>query len=256
MLDIIENKFITYSILALLVILGIYFSIKIPVSIDDIWLINLDKEIGRLEHFNKFSSFLPKPVNRWKATYGKDEDRINANNDGVHFLLSRSNNTEENKRSSKVLSKPGEIGCWLSHKRLLRHLRTLPVSSNTGHLILEDDVVIPEDFIKQWDTIKQTIPRYWDIIYLNIGEIRGSRINEHVIRWDNTGEWGNSGTAAYIIRHGAIDHVLEKLRFMTSPIDVQYFYMLGDLNIYIVDPQIISTNSELVSSIDLQEKRE
>jgi GR25 family glycosyltransferase involved in LPS biosynthesis len=249
------NQLAIYSILVILVIIGIYFLIKTPPSIDDIWMINLDKDKERLEYIKTYSPFLPKPINRWKATYGKEEDRTDANNDGVHYLLSRSNDAEENKNSNKVLSKPGEIGCWLSHKRLLRHLSQLQVSSSTGHLILEDDVIISEDFTRRWELIKHKIPRDWDMIYLNIGTIRGDRINEHVIRWKNTGEWGNAGTAAYIVRHGALNHILEKLRFMTSPIDVQYFYMLGDLNIYIVDPEIISTNTEFESSIDQQQKR-
>ena len=249
------KQLLIYSVLVILVILGIYFLMKSPPSIDDIWVINLDKDKKRFEHFKEYSPFLPKPINRWKGTYGKEEDRMEANEDGVHYLLSRSNVTEENKNSNKVLSKPGEIGCWLSHKRLLRNLREQQVSSNTGHLILEDDVIIPEDFTERWETVKHSIPRDWDIVYLNIGQIRGDRINEHVIRWKNTGEWGNAGTAAYIVRHGALGHILEKLQFMTSPIDVQYFYMLGDLNIYIVDPELISTNIELESTIDEQQKR-
>lgn len=250
------NQYMLYGLIVILVSIGIYFLIKPLPSIDDIWVINLDKDKERFDYFKEYSAFLPKPINRWKATYGKEEDRKDANDDGVHYLLSRSNDSEENKKGNKVLSKPGEIGCWLSHKRLLRHLSQLPVSSSTGHLILEDDVIITQEFTKQWETIRQSIPRDWDMIYLNIGQIRGDRINDHVIRWKNTGKWGNAGTAAYIVRHGALDHILEKLRFMTSPIDVQYFYMLGNLNIYIVDPQIISTNTEFESSIDQQQKRD
>jgi glycosyl transferase, family 25 len=237
-----------------LIIYYVFFTNVRP-SIDEIWVINLDKDSDRLKHFLTQEPYLPTKIQRWKATYGKDEDRKVANKDGVHYIISRSNNSDENKANNKVISKPGEIGCWLSHKRLLTSLYRSNVPSNYGHLILEDDTVIPKDFNERWNKIRKTIPTDWDIVYLGINKMNGDRINDNVVRWKNDKSSGNWGTHAYLVRHKALKHILEKIEFMSAPIDVQYYNMLGALNIYIVDPPLITVNDEMESSIDQQQER-
>ncbi len=224
-------------------------------SIDDIWVLNLDKDTERLKILMKQQPLLPQKINRWKATYGKEEDRDRAAKDGVNHILSKSGDIELNKSNKNVINIPGEIGCWLSHKRLLRHLNTLDVSPNFGHLILEDDVLIDKDFLQKWDKIKLSIPGDWDFIYLGISNIVGDRMNEHVVKWKNSADWGNYGTYAYIIRHRAIPHILDKLNFMSAAIDAQYYNMLGGLNIYIIDPPLILADEEIESTIDSQQRR-
>jgi len=237
----------------LLVIAFMYY--RVTPSIDDIWVLNLDKDKERFQKVLDQQHLLPQKVNRWKATYGKEEDRGAAEKDGVNNVLSKSGDIELNRRSPKVHNLPGEIGCWLSHKRLLRHLNTLNVSPNFGHLILEDDVLIDKDFARKWDAVKQSIPGDWDFIYLGIIDIIGDRINENVVRWKHTEAWGNFGTHAYIVRHRAIPHILDKLKYMNAPIDVQYYNMLEDLKIYIVDPKLVLTDEGFESTIDAQQKR-
>lgn len=244
-------------IIGILLILLIYyiFSGTVRPSIDDIWVINLEKDKDKLQHIMKQQYRFPVNINRWVGTYGKDEDRINADKDGVHFMFSRSDNADENNRSNNILSKPGEIGCWLSHKRLLRHLYKMIVPPNYGHLILEDDAVVQTDFSEKWDKIRKSIPTDWDIVYLGINKMVGDRLNEHVFRWRNDQSSGNWGCHGYLVRHRSLKHILEKIRFMTAPIDVQFYNMLGDLHIYIVDPPLITVNADLESSIDKQQKR-
>lgn len=178
-----------------------------------------------------------------------------AEKDGVSHILSKSPDVDLNERNKNILNIPGEIGCWLSHKRLLRHLNTLNVSPNFGHLILEDDVLIDKKFLQKWDAVKQSIPGDWDFIYVGVGHVVGDRINKNVVRWKNTADKGNFGTYAYIVRHRALPHILDRLIYMNSAIDVQYYNMLGDLNIYILDPQLISPNEGFESTIDAQQPR-
>lgn len=247
---------ISIVVVVLLFIYGlIHFIYKRP-SIDDIWLINLEKDGDRLKSVRSQEHLLPQPIQRWEASYGKDLNRNElAKKDGVQTIISRSTDLDQNKQSNKVLSRAGEIGCWVSHKRLLRHLYSLSVSSSTGHLILEDDIVIPQDFIPRWNAISATIPTDWDIVYLGIGGIHGDRINENVVKWKNDKDDGNWGTFAYLVRHGSIGKILDTLTLMGGPIDVQYFKMLSHLNIYIVDPGLITVNSDFTSSIERQEMR-
>lgn len=238
-----------------IVVLAYYLYDSATPSIDDIWLLNMDKDKERLQKVLDQQPLLPKKINRWKATYGKEEDRGQAEKDGVNRILSKSGDIELNKRNKNVINIPGEIGCWLSHKRLLRHLNTLDVSPNFGHLILEDDVLIDKDFLQKWDKIKQSIPSHWDFIYLGILNMVGDRMNEHVVKWKNTADFGNFGTHAYIVRHRALPYILDKIKYMHAAIDVQYYSMLGDLNIYIIDPPLILTDENIESTIDSQQRR-
>ena len=84
-----------------------------------------------------------------------------------------------------MLQRGGEIGCWLSHKRLLTHLSKQDYPENYGHLICEDDVIIDPNFIKKWDSLKTRIPSDWEIIYFGAGGIHGIKISEGILRWQN-----------------------------------------------------------------------
>lgn len=226
-------------------------------SIDDIWVINLDKDTERLKFILSQEKHLPQKIQRFPAVYGKDLDRdLIANLDGVQTIISRSNNAEENKRSNKVLNKVGEIGCWVSHKRLLKKLNSQNYPSDFGHLICEDDIIIPKDFSKQWAKASLAIPSNWDMVFLGAGDVYGTRINKYVVKWKHDRDVANWGTYAYLVRHKSLGKILDKLVLMSAPIDVQYYKMLGNLNIYALDPVLITVNfSDFKSSIDGQEIR-
>lgn len=244
-------------ILATLVVLAALSYYRATPSIDDIWVINLDRDRERFQKILDQQHLLPQKVNRWKGTYGKDEKREDAKKDGVNLTLSTSADLEANKRNPNILNIPGEIGCWLSHKRLLQHLNTLTVSPNFGHLILEDDALIDKDFLQKWSTIKHSIPGDWDFIYLGVVNMVGDKINDSILRRSNAKGWGNAnhGTYSYIVRHRALPHILEKLRFMSAPIDDQYFYALESLNVYITNPPLAVSDLDAESTIDTQQKR-
>lgn len=217
-------------------------------TIDDIWYINLDRDLDRQTYFRGMAHRLPKPANRWSGTDGKKEERHTALMDGVSTGFTKSMDKEANDKSTKVLNHPGVIGCWLSHKRLLQHLQTLDVPDHYGHLVLEDDIVIPENFQEQWNTIQPHIPNNWDFVYFYTMNTYGDRINPYVVQWKNDKIRANAGTQGYLVRHGALPAILSKLRYMDSPIDCQYYRHFGDLNVYIVDPPLIQ-HSEMESTI-------
>ena len=249
---------ITAVIVACVVTYYISSQIYVTPSIDDIWVINLDKDADRMVYMQAQQARLPHPIQRWRAAYGKEEEREHiARYDGVQMIITKSGDAEENKKSSKVLNKPGEVGCWLSHKRLLTHLHKGNYPPNFGHLICEDDIEVPHDFMARWNRVRKTIPKDWDMIYLGIGEPHGTRINEHLLRWRNDRiEGGNWGTYAYMVRHKSIGPILDQLVLMGGPIDLQYYKMLGHMNIYIVNPDLLVVNlDDFKSSIDIQQQR-
>ena len=217
-------------------------------TIDDIWMINLDKDAARLHDMIGKQTYLPKPIQRWAATYGRDEERRTAEQDGVDLIITKSGKKEEMEASSKVLRIGGEVGCWLSHKRLLKHLNTLNVGPDFGHLILEDDIIVPTDFVAKWNAVRQQIPSDWDVVYFGAGERYGTRINGSVLKWKNDVELANLGTYAYLVRHGVLPRILDKLKHMFAPVDVQYYRTFGDLNVYLLDPPLLVPEPDSVSN--------
>jgi GR25 family glycosyltransferase involved in LPS biosynthesis len=226
-----------------------YFIRPTPPCIDDLWVINLDKDTERLAQFQEEAKVLGLPIQRWAATHGKKEDRDKAHSDGICTSMTKTENKEEHGTKTTITRTPGVFGCWLSHKRLLQHLATLNVSNSYGHLITEDDCEIPGDFMQKWAIVKQEIPSNWDFIYIGVDGKYGDKISPNVMRWRNDKPAGNWGTHAYLVRHGVIPHILKQLKFYNSPIDVQYYRMLGDLHIYIIDPPLVKQREGIPSSI-------
>ena len=251
-----KTKVLLLLLLHVVVVVALYFIHRTHrPSIDDVWIVNLDRDTKRLAHVQDQARVISAPKHRWPATYGKSEDRRAARRDGVCMFLMVSDDEAENKRTTTILQKPGVIGCWLSHKRLLRKLGSLStVSSSAGHLILEDDVDIPADFADRWATLRGHIPSDWDVVYFGVGKPTGVPVAPGVLRAIKKEDSGNTGTYAYLVRHGAIPAILKKLEFMSSPIDKQYYKMFTDLKVYILDPSLVSPGT-FESSILTMEHR-
>lgn len=136
--------------------------------------------------------------------------------------------------------KMGMMGCYLSHRTLLKHLETLHVGSSDAHLILEDDAYIPPDFLQQWKSVLVNVPDDWEIIQLgvtfpNLRRVHG-RIHRHL------GDKGNGGTFAYVVRHSALKKINAHLAYMTDPIDIMFRNKWRDWKYYIVYPEICPHN--------------
>lgn len=136
--------------------------------------------------------------------------------------------------------KMGMLGCYLSHRTLLKHLETLHVNSNDAHLILEDDAYVPPDFWKQWSRVLEDAPDDWEILQLgvtfpNLRHING-RIHRHL------GDKGNGGTFAYVVRHSALRKINAHLTYMSDPIDIMFRNKWRDWKYYIVYPEICPHN--------------
>lgn len=234
-------------LIAVFAILLLYFRRK-PVHMDGIWIINLDKDTERYDTIIRQCNNIRDLVHRWPATYGKTEPVKDALADGVNTILST--RKYEKDTGSEVCSRnTGAIGCWLSHKRLMRHLSELPAEDNAGHLILEDDIQITPGFMDAWEARKHTIPADWDIIHFSINRPKGIPAGEGIQRILFTADTGNWGTQAYMVRHGSLkSRILPKLRFMDSEIDVQLNNYSESLNMYFFSPSILALNLEMAKN--------
>ena len=203
--------------------------------------INMDSSTDRWKETQEYASKANLSLVRWPAVNGQEitEDDL--------FSL----------RVSKIIyrhgllkNQRGVIGCFLSHRGLLNHLRMQSFSKNDCHLILEDDVYIPPDFYEQWNSILRDVPNNWDIIQIgvtfpNLKPLKG-RVHTHLHNR------GNVGAFAYVVRHGALPKITEHLEYMYDPIDIMIRNKWKEWNIYIVWPQICRANDHGKSTIVLK----
>jgi len=240
-----------YYIIGVIIIASLLFMMYMTwpynITIGDIWVINLEKDKERWNNIMKQASGLKNiSITRWNATYGKDVTRTQAKNAGIDETI-----TKFDSEDKIVSTNAGEVGCWLSHKLLLEHLAKQNISSNFGHLILEDDVNLPDNLLDKFKTIAKKIPQNWDIIYLSIsGDIKNKEIAPNIVKASVNTNNDNYGTHSYMVRHGSIRKILNQLKTMKYAIDIQYRNSFDKVNVYIINPGLISlSNLNIKSSI-------
>jgi len=117
-------------------------------GVDKVYFINLDRRLDRLHHIYKNTGFF---AQRFSAADGQTIEL----NEEVKTLFPKTWNSR---------SKP-EICCALSHYRLWKKLTQDKNASN--YLILEDDVVFKDGFVKFWNEVfSKQVPREYNLIYL------------------------------------------------------------------------------------------
>ena len=215
-------------------------------NIKTIHVINLDKDEDRMAHIKSTTTNLALPVERWSATYGKDLTAEQMAEQGVGYAMTSSGTGPYTKRSMN--RNLGAVGCFLSHKTLIERLSTLDMPDHYGHLILEDDITIPQNLLTSdgvWASVRYQIPLDWDVVYLDIVAPQGTSLSNNImkLKYKPNGNWG---THAYIVRHGAIKKkVLPWLSHMIDAIDEQYNRKFSTWNVYAVVPGIITLDPVL-----------
>lgn len=247
-----QNKTVfVVSIVCLFILIGIIVykpNIHYYPHVNSIHVINLDKSISRWENIQKSAKSIDMEIVRFPAVNGKELSAADMNKQGIGFTMTNPERKDPNQSRRNL----GVVGCYLSHRNLLTYLSTLDVPDYYGHLILEDDVNIPHNFLKpddEWHKVYTQIPQDWDIVYLSISNPYGYKINPHVMRlqhsYDKLGNWG---AYAYLVKHGSIrTKILPWLKYMVDPIDEQYYIKFNEWNVYAVTNEIIGLNEELNS---------
>ena len=222
-------------------------------------VINLDKDISRWNSVKSTNLATELEIQRWTATYGKDLSQDELARQGVGYAMTRSGKGTYDEQG-KDLRNQGVVGCFLSHRNLLKYLGDKKVPDTYGHLILEDDITIPSDFLEpgdEWHKRYQNIPTDWDIVYMDVNTPVGTLVAPHIYKLKySLEEQGNWGTHAYLVRHGAIKtKILPWLRYMVDAIDEQYKMKFNEWNVYAVVPGIIKLNEVLSNDSTIQQNK-
>ena len=174
-------------------------------------------------------------------------------------MVTLSRDFDKDDKTDRITSaNVGAVGCWISHKRLLTYLASMPVSDSTAHLICEDDAEFPTDFLTgssndAWSKVAGNIPSDWDMVFLGIKKpIIGTDIAPGIKKMKSSYNKGNWGAHAYLVRHGALrTKILPSMEYMLNEVDVHYDMMADQWNIYICDPPVIRYNGNLAAKSNI-----
>lgn len=202
---------------------------------NNIWIINLDKSVDRInkikDNFNKYGI----PYNRFSAIYGK--------NVSMEYMEKYVNSV-----CKKLLCNYGTVGCAASHKFLWKQLVD---SDKDFYLIFEDDIEIND---KSFDIIKKIIPflksEQYDIDYLNLNCVNlGCSIQKTEFKIDNF-EFGKPylplQTGSYIITKKGAKKLLDEIYTTTYHVDFEILFVkfFKNFNYYTSNLPIINLTGD------------
>lgn len=215
-----------------------YFHIRKKPTIVTAHVINLKSSADRFTRFSENANAAKLKITRWNAIDGLSIKESDCCRLGVSKYIYK---------YAKEHKQPGLIGCYLSHRSLLNHLRKVSCGANDAHIIFEDDAYIPSDFWNKWDTMVRDLPHDWDIVQLgvtfpNLQNVHGSI---HI----GNGCKGNVGGFAYAVRHSSLSKICKHIEYMYDPLDVMIRNQWRNWRIYILWPQVCPHNDRGISTI-------
>ena len=203
----------------------------------DVYCINLDKNTDRWNRIQEAMKRNTIEIKRFSAHHGKQlnvQDLIDSGIVDTYHELDA-----------------GQLGCAYSHISVMKRIKNGDAQYG---LILEDDVILPDNFksiidnLKLPDTDTDKDTDRWDIIFLGGCNIKGSLYNKHFIKpTDYTGTY-NLCCHAMLFNKDTIDNVLDCLTPLKYPIDNQLRNNFDTkLVVYYANPNIINQNKDLIS---------
>ena len=138
----------------------------------------------------------------------------------------------------------GQLGCALSHISVMDIIKKQP---EPYALILEDDVIIPDNFVEELEELKKYFPEKWDVIFLGGCNIFGKKINDKIIKPTDISGTRNLCMHAFIVNKSSIDKLINYLYPLYRPVDSQLRDNFKDLDIFYANPNIINQNKTLTS---------
>ena len=180
-------------------------------------LINLKNEIGNKFNYQLFDGIepdnFPKQEFDWNFYINKYPD--------LHFIKSKSQaflhfqqfgQQELRTINSKTeIVNKGQLGCLLSHLQIIKIAKKNKYKSI---LILEDDIRLHKDFIKEINNI-EFLPK-WKLLYLGVSQDNWENIN-----LENNYYYANEsrGTFAYAIQYEFYDILINHFERKNKPVD-------------------------------------
>ncbi|HLK39233.1 MAG TPA: glycosyltransferase family 25 protein [Polyangiaceae bacterium] len=171
----------------------------------EVWVINLDRRPDRLAHArSQLERVGLRRTMRFQAF------------DGYRLKLTS---------STPDWVRKGAVGCYLSHLALLKQAQ----ARRQPCIVVEDDIVLADDFLQELEAFVREVPEDWDVLLLPGGDdqrppqVLGAHHARLVATW---------GTSMAFLRLGAIDRLLEEADGLDRPIDDFYIRMMSSMTFY------------------------
>lgn len=173
--------------------------------INKIFIINLDKDIQRLDNvYKQFIKYDIKNYERFSGIYGN-----NLTNDEINNMTTN---------IGKCIASKSMIGCGISHIKLWEKIVNDKIDKS---LILEDDFIFKEDFLNKFNKVIENAPIEYDIIYLTSNIIH----NKHFKLYDIDDIFYKqiflAQTLGYIITYNGAKKILKNINKISYHIDVE-----------------------------------
>jgi glycosyl transferase family 25 len=208
-------------------------------NIEHTYLINLDKDIGRMSIIDPMLKREKVKYERFPAVYGKNVD-MNSEKCNRYF----------SNKGKKIL-KPAQIGCSLSHISIWEKIAEKTENPNAVFMILEDDAILPQMFQKKLSIFSEELPDNWEMLLLGTNSMIGKVYSKHLLyNHKSIKKNGNYGTYAYLIKQSTAKKLLKTCEKMNTTIDHylnKNFYLKN--RVYFCNPQLVSHNYDLMSNI-------
>lgn len=246
---------ITITIILFIVVLGKFFSMRDNnknVSGSEmlntfkqktkVYYINLDKNTKRNSELKKTyaaSDLQIMPLNRFPAIVGKEvvlEDWL------APETIKEVKETDRTRlRTHHYQLTRGGVGCFLSHYTLAKQL--LADSTADYYLILEDDIVLKDDILKETNHYLPILPKDWDIIQLSTLRKINSKLEGEFFK--PSGFWGMQ---SYIINKKGAKKLVNEVNKtkIDGQIDAYLSRMIqqNKMNLYITKRRLVILNED------------
>jgi len=151
--------------------------------------------------------------------------------------------------------KPGEIACTMSHIKALKYAK----NKEWEHLIvLEDDVVLAEDFEKRINFLFKILPENWEHVYLSGNPKIGFGTPPNLQFLNVVPSIFTECTFSMLIKNSAYDKIINKLSLFETTTDDIYNNMLAkkDLISYTYYPFVSYSDDDFTYIWDKKLSRE
>jgi glycosyl transferase, family 25 len=191
--------------------------------------------------FNKFNAIDTRGLDTRILNLLPNIDQFISNNDNKQF-----GNDYYTKYKDELLArnKLGSLGCSLSHMYIYKEImeKNIPYT-----IILEEDAVIQDNFIKELNKSLKFLPKDWDILFL--GFSCEYKHDERCHKNDNHNKYNGNiynisyvyGTYGYLINKNGVEKIYKNIFPLWWHLDtmLSYLIQLGKLKAYALVPNII-----------------
>lgn len=187
------------------------------------WCINLDRRPDRFAHAREQLRRIG--VTRLRRMQAFDGPRLQLTHDHQSHWIRK-----------------GAIGCYLSHLALLKQAQ----ARRAPCIVIEDDLVLDDHFIAQFDAFVSEVPEDWDVLHLPGGE---DRVPPKILGRNHARLVNTWGTSFSVFRLPAIDQLLAHADDMQSPIDDFYMRMMSTMRFYTPVRKLVRQERSLGTNI-------